>query len=65
MSCFRVGARRNGKNAVFEVNHISSFALARDFVIRETQADVVLALVNPIEPKEIPAPTPEHQPEAA
>lgn len=50
MEVFRVGIRNaQGQKLMIEVNNTQSYAMARDFVIRETKAQVCLALVNPIE----------------
>lgn len=64
MDTYRVGIRnQKGEKVMLEVSGIQSHAFARDFVTRETKAPVVLALVNPIEPK---APMePQTVPEAA
>lgn len=50
MNAYRVAARTaDGVKSVYEVDQVNNFAMAREFVIRETKAYVCLALVNPIE----------------
>jgi hypothetical protein len=54
MKTFRVGARDSkGNKTIFEVSNCDTPEMARQFVITETKASAVLALVDPVRDTEI------------
>lgn len=66
MDTYRLGYRNaNGDKNIAELDGVSSYHFAREFVIREAQAVVCLALVNPVQPKPSPELAPFDGEEAA